>query len=62
MEDFPVIEKIKEVMKEAGALNAMMSGSGPSVFGVFESPEKAKSAEECLRALGYTAYAVKSVV
>ena len=33
---YPIIEKIKDVMKEQGALNAMMSGSGPTVFGVFE--------------------------
>ena len=31
----PVIEEIKQEMKECGALNAMMSGSGPTVFGLF---------------------------
>ena len=34
---YPVIEKIKDEMKKAGALNAMMSGSGPTVFGIFEA-------------------------
>ncbi len=33
---YPVIEQIKECMKEAGAHEAMMSGSGPTVFGLFE--------------------------
>ena len=33
----PEIEEIKQEMKEAGALGAMMSGSGPTVFGLFES-------------------------
>ena len=33
--DYPVIEKIKQTMKDAGALNAMMSGSGQTVFGIF---------------------------
>ena len=33
---YPVIEQIKNVMKEGGAMNAMMSGSGPTVFGLFE--------------------------
>ena len=33
----PVIEEIKQEMKECGALNAMMSGSGPTVFGLFEN-------------------------
>ncbi len=40
----PVIEEIKEVMKEAGALNALMSGSGPTVFGIFDTKEKARRA------------------
>ena len=30
--EYPVIDKIKNTMKTAGALNAMMSGSGPTVF------------------------------
>ena len=37
IEEYPVIEDIKNAMKEAGALNAMMSGSGPTVFGIFEN-------------------------
>lgn len=42
--DYPVIEEIKNVMKEAGALNAMMSGSGPTVFGIFEDRKTARKA------------------
>lgn len=42
--DYPVIEKIKKVMKDAGALNAMMSGSGPTVFGIFTDRKSAKQA------------------
>ncbi|HBA62506.1 MAG TPA: 4-(cytidine 5'-diphospho)-2-C-methyl-D-erythritol kinase [Lachnospiraceae bacterium] len=34
-EAYPVIGTIKKIMKEAGALNAIMSGSGPTVFGLF---------------------------
>ena len=41
---YPEIEVIKEEMKNMGALNAIMSGSGPTVFGVFDSKEKAKKA------------------
>ena len=44
--NYPVIDEIKSRMIEAGALNAMMSGSGPTVFGVFESEAKAKAAFE----------------
>lgn len=49
--DYPIIEQIKDVMKESGALNAMMSGSGPTVFGIFEDRAKAKVARQKLREL-----------
>lgn len=45
----PVIREIKEEMKEAGALNAMMSGSGPTVFGLFTSRAAARKAQEQIR-------------
>lgn len=45
----PVIEEIKQEMKDAGALNAMMSGSGPTVFGLFENRAKAKEAQRKIR-------------
>lgn len=47
---YPVIEEIKNHMKEHGALNAMMSGSGPTVFGLFDDKETAERACEELRA------------
>ncbi|MDE6961965.1 MAG: 4-(cytidine 5'-diphospho)-2-C-methyl-D-erythritol kinase [Lachnospiraceae bacterium] len=40
----PVIREIKKCMMEAGALGALMSGSGPTVFGVFENQTKARKA------------------
>ncbi len=46
---YPVIEEIKEEMKRAGALGAMMSGSGPTVFGLFDDAKKAQVAYEGLR-------------
>ena len=45
----PVIEQIKREMKDAGALNAMMSGSGPTVFGLFESRAAAREAQRRIR-------------
>ncbi len=44
VEAYPVIDRIKSVMKEQGALNAMMSGSGPTVFGIYEEKAEAKKA------------------
>ncbi len=46
---YPVIDTIKQRMKELGALNALMSGSGPTVFGVFPDEESAKAAYEQLK-------------
>lgn len=52
IEDYPVIEEIKKVMKENGAINAMMSGSGPTVFGIYKERKQAKAAGDKIRALG----------
>ena len=41
---YPVIDEIKKNLMENGAMNAMMSGSGPTVFGMFDDEEKAKAA------------------
>lgn len=45
----PVIGQIKELMLENGAFHAMMSGSGPTVFGLFHSWEKQQKAANVLR-------------
>lgn len=44
-----VIAQIKEQMIKDGALNAMMSGSGPTVFGIFDDKEKAEFAYKRMR-------------
>ena len=45
---YPVISRIKAAMQEQGALVSMMSGSGPSVFGIFEDEGKAEAARDTL--------------
>lgn len=47
--NYPVIDEIKKQMIMDGALNAMMSGSGPTVFGLFEDDEKAEYAYHRMR-------------
>ncbi|MBR5338025.1 MAG: 4-(cytidine 5'-diphospho)-2-C-methyl-D-erythritol kinase [Lachnospiraceae bacterium] len=39
--DHPIITEYKDLMREMGAENAMMSGSGPTVFGIFTDKDKA---------------------
>ena len=46
----PVIARIKEAMLEAGALGSLMSGSGPTVFGLFRREEDAAAAMEKIHA------------
>lgn len=43
--------EIKSVMRENGALGVCMSGSGPTVFGIFDDKEKAASAAAALGTL-----------
>ncbi|MBW2708139.1 MAG: 4-(cytidine 5'-diphospho)-2-C-methyl-D-erythritol kinase, partial [Deltaproteobacteria bacterium] len=45
---FPIIREIKRSLMDAGAIGALMSGSGPSVFGVFESRPCALHAKTAL--------------
>ena len=45
----PEIREIKRILKENGALNALMSGSGPTVFALFETEKEAERAAEAVR-------------
>jgi len=45
----PVLERIKSLLLANGAGGALMSGSGPTVFGVFTDEEKALQAEHRLQ-------------
>lgn len=44
VKEYPIIEEIKELMRSMGAENALMSGSGPSVFGIFTEGRAAEAA------------------
>lgn len=48
-EKYPVIGEIRKLMEEHGALKAMMSGSGPTVFGIFDDRKKMEAAAAALR-------------
>lgn len=54
-------ESIKEQMITLGANHALMSGSGPSVFGIFADELAARAAVEKLRKTGVRAYYAESV-
>ncbi len=50
--NYPIIAEIKKNMMENGAAGAMMSGSGPTVFGLFDDAEKAKQAYKAMKKSG----------
>ena len=60
---YPFLCSIKESLLALGALGALMTGSGPSIFGVFDSEHKAHEAGESLRRTGpnYDVFTVKGL-
>ena len=55
-------EKIKKQMLDLGATHALMSGSGPSVFGVFQNSAQAESALESFKRDGIRVYMAESII
>ena len=49
IKEYPIIEELKELLRNKGAENALMSGSGPTVFGIFTNHETAEAAAEAVR-------------
>ncbi len=46
----PILKELKELLIACGALGSLMSGSGPTVFGIFADKKDALRAEEKLKA------------
>lgn len=51
---YPEIAVIKNTMLEYGAAQSLMSGSGPTVFGIFTNRADAERAEQAIREAGYS--------
>lgn len=54
LKEYPVIAQIKKAMLDLGALGALMSGSGPTVFGLFESRSQARMAARKIKSRNLT--------
>lgn len=54
LKEYPIIGQIKKAMLEQGALGALMSGSGPTVFGLFDSRSQAKIAARKIKSRNLT--------
>ena len=56
-----VARELKQDMLDGGAIGAMMSGSGPSVVGVFANEQDAKATRDRIAAKGIAAFACRPV-
>ena len=59
--DLPEISKIKEILTKSGAECSLMSGSGPSIFGVFADRQSAENAKNRLVFEGFSAFYANGV-
>ena len=57
----PKAKGARELMISHGAVGAMMSGSGPTIFGIFDNEECADAAYTALVALGYSTHKCKAI-
>lgn len=57
---YPIINRIEKKMREYGAIGSMMSGSGPTVFGIFKNFKSAEAAFKNLKRNNKQVYLVKS--
>jgi len=46
---YPLVGEVRQVLVSLGAVAAVMSGSGPSIVGVFENPRQAGKASQSIR-------------
>lgn len=61
IKEYSIIQKIKDQMLENGALGSMMSGSGPTVFGIYNSLELAQNALNKISKPGYKCYLTRTI-
>ena len=61
IEEYPIIGEIKKLMLGNGALGALMSGSGSTVFGLYDDEEKMRFTEKKLLDIGDKVYLCKTL-
>jgi 4-diphosphocytidyl-2-C-methyl-D-erythritol kinase len=60
-EAHPVIKKIEGMLVERGALGARMSGSGPTIFGIFEDEQECRAAADSMSGEGWRMFPVEAL-
>ena len=51
VKEYPIIEQVKTHLMKQGAMGALMSGSGPTIFAIFKDKKTADNALESLRSI-----------
>ena len=51
VKEYPIIEQVKTHLMDQGAMGALMSGSGPTIFAIFKDKKTADNALESLRSI-----------
>jgi 4-diphosphocytidyl-2-C-methyl-D-erythritol kinase len=59
--EYPDLREVKRVLQGEGALYASLSGSGSTLYGLFQSDAEAKAAAERMHAAGYAAVATSTL-
>lgn len=62
IKEYPIIVYTKDIMNECGPAAAVMSGSGPTVFGIFNNYEKAEKAYRRLLKINRDTFLTKTVI
>jgi len=58
---YPVVDSLLNELTETGAKVAMMSGSGPTCFGIYEDANLQKAGKEYFDGKGYSSFIVRSI-
>ena len=63
VKEYPIIEQVKTHLMKQGAMGALMSGSGPTIFAIFKEKKTADNALESLRSINdiKQAYVVRPI-
>ena len=59
---YPIVQKAKDRLMKTGAIGSMMSGSGPAVFGIFESYDAASKAFGELQSESWECFLTKTII
>ena len=51
IKEYPIIEEVKKHLMDQGAMGALMSGSGPTIFAIFQDKKTADNALKSLRSI-----------